>query len=633
MIALTLLALMKTKPNLPALAPIFGSHMVLQREKPVNFWGWASPGETVSVYLDGKPYVGQADKDGKWTVQFEPHPAGGPHKISVEGETRNELEDIWFGDVWICSGQSNMEMGLSMCLNAQAEIAQANHPNLRLFLADRQVGNGPKPVLHGNWKPCTPQSVAEGGWGGFSGVAYAFGTKLQKELGVPIGLIQVAWGGTSAEAWTDAAALAKTGEFLPEINAVKQAKKDGKPDFGTYLELWFEQHEVGTKEKWYADSNFDGWTKNLPRHLEHDQVYWLKTQFELADGLDLAGVYLKLGMIRGVDTVFLNGKEVAKGAGAWERQYPLQPDQLKAGTNTLAIRLLEAYGEGEFEGLLEALALKFKDGEVALAPALHAKLGSKIQGPVLPRDREPNPTVPTVLYNGMIAPLSNLACKGAIWYQGETNMGRGVQYQRLLPALFSSWRSTLANPQLPIYVVSLANWTERQVEPGDSGMAELREAQALTALKDRFSGLAMAYDVGDALDIHPKDKKTVGERLALNALAKVYNRPMEFSGPVFAQSKVVGDTITLSFKHSEGLQAKGQTLEGFAIAGEDRKWHWAEAKVVKSTVVLRSKEVPKPVAVRYAWANNPLGNLYNKAGLPAVPFRTDNWPLTSANNH
>ncbi len=299
----------------------------------------------------------------------------------------------------------------------------------------------------------------------------------------------------------------------------------------------------------------------------------------------------------------------------------------------IAIRVFTGAQAFSFLGNDDQVYLELADGSHL---PLAADWKSKVSfNPVLasskPRDTEPNPTVPTVLFNGMIAPLAPLAIRGVIWYQGETNSGRGAQYRRLLPAMIADWRRAFGQGDFPFYIVSLANFMARDPNPGDDYWAELREAQAMTAATVPNSGLAVAIDVGEAGDVHPKDKKTVGERLAANALAKEYGRKVEFSGPVLKAAKREGPGFRLSFDHASGLNAKGN-LEGFAIAGADRKWHWAIAAIDGRTVVVNSPEVAEPIAVRYAWGHNPAASLYNGAGFPAVPFRTDDWPLLSANS-
>jgi sialate O-acetylesterase len=624
--------------------------MVLQRNKPNTFWGWTTPGEEVTVSVAGKKATGQAGADGRWVVNLMPPKAGGPYRVLVEGSIGREtagkpdravidirdkksavLEDVLVGDVWLCTGQSNMEFGLSQSLGGQAEVGAANQPNLRLFMVPRQVGYAPKAVNGGEWRVCNSKTVAQDGWGGFSAVGYHFGRKLQTELGVPIGLVEDCWGGTSAEAWTGAKGLSPLGDFAPQLAQVESLQTSGGPVFGTYNNLWMDQYDPGRREGWQASSFDDSdWAStNLPGGPAGTRrVVWLRKTVDVpASG----PATLYLNRIDDTDTTWVNGNLAGTTGFDWAwRRYPVT---LQPGRNVIAVRVFTGGQASSFLGGADQMYLDLSNGShVSLAGEWKTKVSFD---PVLasskPRDMEPNPTVPTVLYNGMIAPLAPLAIRGVIWYQGETNAGRGAQYRRLLPAMIADWRRAFGQGDFPFYIVSLANFMARDPNPGDDYWAELRDAQAFTAATVPHSGLAVAIDVGEANDVHPKDKKTVGERLAANALAKEYGRKIEYSGPIFKAAKREGGGFRLSFEHAGGLKAKG-VLAGFAVAGSDRKWHWATGKIESGSVLVSSSEVMDPVAVRYAWGHNPAATLYNGAGFPAVPFRSDDWPLLSANS-
>lgn len=437
--------------TLPA---IVGDNMVLQRDMWLRVWGWAAPDENVSVSFAGQMVSTRAHASGNWSVRLRPIPAGGPFDMTIAGSNTIVLHNILIGEVWVCSGQSNMEFGMWSLADSvkDKEIAAAKWPMIRLFTVAKDNAPIPRIDCKGSWTPCTPQAVP-----GFSAVAYYFGRELYQKLGVPIGLIHTSWGGTAAEAWTD-----------------------------------------------------------------HD---------------------------------------------------------------TLA-------------------------GDPDLAPCLGYN------------------DMPTGLYNGMIAPIVNFAIRGAIWYQGESNAGRAYQYRKLLPAMINCWRRAWGEGDFPFYIVELANFQAVQTDPNEgSAWAELREAQQLTARNVPHCGIASIIDIGDAADIHPKNKLDVGKRLAFIAEARDYGMPVEFSGPMYASMKVEGKRIKLSFTHVDGgLDVHGKELKGFAIAGEDKKYVWANAKVEGDSIVVWSDEISAPVAARYDWANNPQGNLYNKVGLPANPFRTDDWP-------
>ena len=486
------------------LSPMFGDHMVLQQGMPVPVWGTADANEEVTVTLGGQTAKATADGSGKWVAKLAPLTASSqPAQLTVKGKNEVAIKDVLVGEVWVCSGQSNMEMNVASSLRAEQERNEAaNYPNVRMFTVEKAVAGKPLTMLKGSWEVSGPQTV-----GRFSAVGYFFGRELHKQLGVPVGLIHTSWGGTPAESWATAEALA------------------ADPDFKPIVDRWNQQ---------FADFG-----KQLGQ-LSQSIAQW-------------------------------------QGSAAGQSGTPT-PD----------------------------------------AP--------------LPADPRSNPWRPSGLYNAMIAPVVPYAIKGATWYQGESNAGRAYQYRKLLPAMIGSWRKAWGQGEFPFLIVSLANFTPVKDEPGDSDWAELREAQTLTANQPN-NGQSITIDIGDAVDIHPKNKQEVGRRLALVALANSYKKDVPFAGPTYESMTAEGDTVVLKFKNTYGgLSAKGaDTLKGFAVAGEDHKWHWADAKIAGSdTVVVHSDKVSKPVAVRYAWANNPVCNLYNKADLPAVPFRTDDWKGVTA---
>ena len=490
------------------LSPLFSDHMVLQQGIEAPIWGTADAGETVTVAVGAQKVTATSDASGKWTAKIAPLQPGEPLQITVAGKNQIVLKDVLVGEVWVCSGQSNMEWSVNNSGNPEQERAAANYPAIRMFTVTKAVTGKPAQSMQGSWAVCSPQTV-----GNFSAVGYYFGRELHKSLNVPVGLIHTSWGGTPAESWTDRASL------------------EAETDFRPILDRWNGQFE-----------RYQQQLKQLPAELE-------------------------------------------KWAADAERA--------------------EAEGRP--------------------VPPLN-----------LPQDPRTSPWRPASLYNAMITPLLPYGIKGAIWYQGESNAGRAYQYRKLLPAMIRSWRKAWGQGDFPFYIVSLANFTAVKDEPGDSDWAELREAQTLTATNVPNSGQAITIDIGEANDIHPKNKQDVGRRLALVALAKTYQKNVPFSGPVFeSMSFAQGqDGVLLKFNHADGgLAARGGELKGFAVAGEDRKWHWADAKVLgPDSVILRSDKVSKPIAVRYGWANNPTCNLYNQAGLPAVPFRTDDWKGVTADN-
>ena len=628
----------------PFLHPLFSAGAVLQRDCVVPVWGWASPGERVTVRFAGQERAATADAEGKWMVKLDAMPASAePRELTVVGAAADHqarVANLLVGDVWICSGQSNMEMGIGVC-NVPDEIAAATYPQIRLLTVPKSVKYEPQAVTGCTWLECSPQTVAEGGWGGFSAAGYFFGRELHRQLQVPIGLIHSSWGGTICEAWASAEGLAPLADFRERLDTVARVLADRRAgrDEISAAEVWYEQHDPGTTGGYAAVSTDDAaWTTvtaptggadGMPGF---DGVAWLRRAFDTP--ADWAGqdLQVELGPVDDADATFFNGERVG-GKDGWQlpRSYRVPGRLVKAGRNVVAVRVLDTMGNGGLTGQ-PALARVFPAGHpeqaVALAGEWKMKTTTSLDGVAdRPVSIDPgNPNVSTVLFNGMIAPLLPFAIKGAIWYQGESNAGRGKQYASLLPAMIRDWRAHFGVGDFPFYIVSLANFMPAQTAPTESEWAELREAQAHTARTLTNCGLAVAIDIGDAADIHPKNKREVGRRLALAALAGAYGKTVEGSGPWYREMKAEGSRIRLLFDHDEGMAAREGGLTGFAIAGEDRKFVAAEAAVDGRSIVVSAPGVEKPVAVRYAWHANPPCNLVNAAGLPAVPFRTDDWP-------
>jgi sialate O-acetylesterase len=625
----------------PFLASPFTDDMVLQREVPAPVWGWTTPGEKVTVTVAGKTATAKADAQGKWMAKLPPLPVGGPYTLkATRGTETVTLNNILVGDVWICSGQSNMEMGIGNVNDAQAEIAAANYPQIRLFTVPHNVQFQPVDTVSGKWSVCTPQTVAAGGWNGFSAVGYFFGRTLHKELNVPIGLIHSSWGGTVAEAWVSGDALKRNmPDFASMVAQVETAASTKNSEtYEKRVAEWYAKNDRGSKagNGWHTvgadtadwkEMNLPGaWeTSGLP---EFDGIVWFRKEMTLPDSATGKSAVLNLGPIDDYDTAWVNGTQVGSSASYnADRKYAVPANVLKAGSNTVTVRVADVRGAGGFTGKPEQMTLTPEGGTaIPLAGEWKYNAGADMnKTPSYPMDLTNNPNVTTVLYNGMIAPLVPFAIKGAIWYQGESNAGRDEQYRRLLPALINDWRNRFGGGEFPFYIVQLANFMAQDTEPKDDAWPRLREAQYLTTKKVRNTGIANTIDVGDAGDIHPKNKQDVGKRLALNALALTYGKKITYSGPVYKSMKAEGNAIRLSFDHvGGGLMAKGgTTLTGFAIAGDDKKFVWADAKIDGNTVVVSSPKITKPTAVHYAWSNNPVCNLYNKDGLPALPFRTD----------
>jgi sialate O-acetylesterase len=617
---------------------MFGDNMVLQRGKPVRFWGWAKAGESIRVELDGRTAKAVTKPDGRWQAEMKSPAPGGPYTVKIIGAEQSVvLHEVLVGDVWLCGGQSNMELGLGRTRNGADEIKNADHPEIRLFTVQSHVSYSPAFVPQGSWRICSPQSVAGGG--GFSAVAYFFGRRLQDELHVPIGLIQDCLGGTPAESWMSPESLRKLKDFDAPLNEMERLHTTGGPEYGSFLMHWLDEYDVGLKTNTWAAADLDdsSWkTVQIPGGIQElgvadvPGVCWFRKEFTLPNPLPAGKATLYLGSIEKMDTAYINGQWV--GASSWvenPRVYGINDGVLKPGRNIIAVRVFKLKPPGGFLGKPGELRLMLGDKAVIpLAGEWKGELSVDARPPhPLPLTFENYPTMPAVLYEGMIEPVAPLSIRGFIWYQGEANFVRAHQYQTLLPMLIGDWRKLFNEGDLPFYIVSLPAFMHHRDEPGDDAWAELREAQALTSRTVKNSALAVTIDTGDPDNIHPKDKQVVGERLALCALANEYGEKIPDAGPTFNSMTKLPGALKLRFKHTDGgLVVKGKELGEFSIAGKDRKWHWADARVEGDCIMVSSPMVPVPEAARYAWQANPVATLFNGSGLPAVPFRTDNWP-------
>ena len=479
---------------------LFTDGMVLQRGTPVPIWGSADPGENVRVEFLGQKAETTA-KNGHWRVVLKELPAGGPHTLTVTGKNTIRLKNVYVGEVWICSGQSNMEWPLQRTVGAEQAIAQSHNPLIRLYTVPRRVAATPQKDVTGQWKECGPDTVAT-----FSAVGYYFGRDLQRSLGVPIGLIKSAWGGTPAESWTSLPVL----ESTPGLELILQ---------------------------------------NYARRVQN---------------------------------------------------YPMALIRYRAALERHALALKKAKAQGK----------------------------RPPRPPRPPRNPETHSSRPAGLYNGMIAPLIPFAFRGVIWYQGESNASRAYEYRTLFPAMIRNWRKDWGRDDFPFLFVQLAPFRAIVKEPTESAWAELRDAQLFTMKTVPNTAMAVITDVGDEKDIHPRRKEPVGARLALAARALAYGEPIVYSGPIYKSMTVQGNKAIIHFDHvGSGLVAKGGPLQGFTIAGKDRRFYNADAHIVENTVIVSSPKVDRPVAVRFGWANYPVVNLWNREGLPASPFRTDDFPM------
>jgi sialate O-acetylesterase len=634
--------------TLPFVSPIFGDNMVLQRGKANAIWGWSDPGDHIRVQIGEKAAMGVAGKDHRWQVEIEPPAAGGPYTVTITGHQTVEWHNVLVGDVWLCGRQSNMGLPLRFTKDADAEIKAANYPEIRFFTVSGHPAYHHVDVIDGKWQVVSPETAS---W--ISAVGYYFARRVQRDVHVPIGLVVDAAGGTPAESWMSEEALLPLHDFDVPLAELDRLKAANSPEYGNYVMHWYDRYDLGEKNKW-ADPEFDDsdWKSvAVPGGFselgvpDSPALVWFRKEVTLPDPLPKAaaqanptpgpfprsGNTLSLGEIERMDTTYVNGTEV--GGSAWvenPRRYFIREGLLKPGRNLIAIRVLKTKVDGGFLSKPEDLNLTLADGtKIPLAGPWKAKLSVDGSPPqALPIAYENWPVMPSVLYEGMLAPIAPLSITGVIWYQGEQNSPRGYQYRRILPAMIADWRSLFRQGDLPFYIVSLPSFAKHSDVPvnGDD-WTETRESQAITAATVPNSCLAVTIDTGDAENIHAKDKQPVGDRLALCALAKHYGERVVYSGPTLESVEKVAGTIRLHFAHANGgLVVRGEKLGEFSIAGDDRQWFWADARVEGDTVIVSSPWVPQPTQVRYAWQSNPAATLFNGAGLPAAPFRTDKWP-------
>lgn len=624
-----------SKATLPKL---ISDGMVLQRDAEVKIWGWAAPGEKVGVAFAGSTYSAPANDDGEWEIRLSGLSAGGPHQMVIISSDTITINDVLVGDVWVCSGQSNMELSMQRASPLyEKEIANAENPYIRYFEVPKVYDfKAPRHDLPGEkWLSPNRETILS-----FSAVAYFYALELYEQYGVPVGLINASLGGSPAEAWLSEEALKQFPEHWEEARRFKDDSLIARiqAEDGARIGKWhqtLDSLDVGYSDPenpWYeAGLNTTGWQEMIVPGYWADEalgavngVVWFSRAFQVP--ADAAGepARLLMGRIVDADSVFVNGIYVGSTTYQYPpRRYNVPPGILKAGKNVIAVRVVSNAGRGGFVPD-KPYELITAGQTIDLKGAWRYRLGAKM-------DPLGSQTFirwkPGGLYNAMIAPLLNYRIKGVIWYQGESNAGRPQEYKTLFPALIQNWRALWKQGDFPFLFVQLANFMEARSEPCESDWAMLREAQLQTLFLPN-TGMAVTIDIGEWNDIHPLNKKDVGKRLALAARKVAYEENVAHSGPVYESMKIEGDRIVLSFKNiGGGLVSKGgENLKHFAIAGADRQFAWAEAKIEGEKVIVWSDKVARPVAVRYAWADNPEGaNLYNKEGLPASPFRTDDW--------
>lgn len=618
------------------LPKLITDNMVLQRDQPIKIWGWAAPKEKIGLIFNKKSFKTTADNDGKWEIQLPPQSAGTGYEMILKGQNEISIKNIAFGDVFLCIGQSNMvhQMDIHNITYAK-DIETANYPEIRhLFIPTRTNLVGKQNDLSDAvaWKSANPKDV-----GRFSAVAYFFARNIYEKYKVPIGLINASVGGTPIEAWISESGF----EHFPElVNTIAKNKdtasvnRANRPIFANAAPRNV-LIDLGMTQKWFSpDSKSQHWRPiNIPGYWEDQGLkdlngtVWYKKEIIIPKNMTETPAKVHLGRIVDADELYINGAKVAQTTYQYpQRRYNLQQGILKEGKNLFVIKVSNTAGKGGFvpdkpymiEANGQTLDLKgtweYKVGEV------YRPRNSGFGGGIVAQNQ------PTALYNAMVAPAENLNIKGVLWYQGESNAGRPAGYEALQVAQINNLRHNFRNPNLPFLFVQLPNFMDYNYLPPESDWAKLREAQLHAALKSTNTALAVAIDLGEWNDIHPDNKKSVGDRLAIAASNLIYGEKIEPSGPIFKQQIIENDRIILEFDHiGKGLSTHdGEKLSDFSVAGFDKKFVWADAKIENNTIIVSSNEVKNPKYVRYAWADNPINpNLINTDGLPASPFRTD----------
>ena len=620
--------------------------MVLQRDAKITIWGWASAGEKVVITFNGKQHKTTTSSEGTWKVKLPEMKAGGPYTMKVVGTNTVEVKDILIGDVWLCSGQSNMVHQMDIHdVTYASDIANANYPEIRHFKVPTQpVLSGPgEDIGDGAWQKAVSEDVRP-----FSAVAYFFALKLYKKYQIPIGLINASVGGTPIEAWISEEGYREFPEALKIIEENKDTAFVNSHSGGRFSgnRTPPEPSDKGlTGEKPWYDVDFQpkDWRRiNIPGYWE-DQgikdlngVVWYRREIELPQSMEGKEATVFLGRIVDADELYINGTKVGNTTYQYpQRRYDVPAGVLEGGKNLFVIRVTNNFGKGGFVpdkpycifNDTDTVDLKgywqYKVGEV-FVPFDWSVFSKDNDGE--PRERRINPqNEPTALYNGMVAPYVQYPLKGVLWYQGESNTGRPETYHDYMHALVDGWREVFNDPDLPFIYAQLPNFMEVSYLPVESNWALLREAQ-LKALSIPNTAMTVNIDLGEWNDIHPDNKKDVGERMALAAQKLAYGEDLVYSGPLYKEHTLEGNKVIISFSHvgSGLITDDGEKLSEFAIAGEDKKFVWADAKIEGDKVIVWNEEIPDPKYVRYAWADNPDNpNLYNKEGLPASPFRIE----------
>lgn len=614
---------------------IIRDSMILQRNQPIQLWGWSRAHEKIQILFKGKSYKFKADDHGNWKVNLAASEAGGPFTLQFKATNTIQLKDVWVGEVWLCSGQSNMVHQLNIHdVTYAKEIATANNSLIRQFwIPNNTALEGPQQDLSPtSWKAAVGKDIRP-----FSAVAYFFAKQLYEKYKVPIGIINASVGGTPIEAWMSEQTAINFPELKEKIlqnkdsafihlqirNAAMAAASIQRPEDAGLMASpkWYEQNYI---EKNWRPINIPGyWEDQGIKDLEG--IVWFRSQFYLPTSMHQQAATLFMGRIVDADEIYVNGTKIGSTGYQYpQRRYKIPADILKKGNNLIAIKVTNYAGKGGFVPNKPYCLFAGSD-TVDLKGTWQYKVGA-----VFPKEVNNQPVFnkqnqPAALFNAMVAPYVSFRIKGVCWYQGESNTARPKEYQQWLPALIKDWRTQWNQDTLPFLYVQLPGFMDYNYYPSESNWAELRQAQ-LDALRVPHSGMVVAIDLGEWNDIHPDNKKTVGDRLATMAQVIGYKDTVESTGPIIQSATLNGNKVTLNFQHvGSGLAIQdGETLQEFAIAGADKKFVWAKAILKNNTVIVWNDAIQRPLYIRYAWADNPVNaNLYNKEGLPASPFQIE----------
>ncbi|CAL4866578.1 hypothetical protein MMA231_00821 [Asticcacaulis sp. MM231] len=622
----------------PHFARIFGDHAVLQREQPVRIWGEAQANSALTISVAGQSVTATAGADGRWQASLPALPAGGPYALTVsDGQATTTLNDILVGDVYLCSGQSNMEFPARLATGAWGDIAASANPDLRFVTIEKDSAAAPQADLKTTpaWKVAGPDTTGEA-----SAVCYAMGKALQKEHKVPVGFIASDWGGTTIESWISPASLRTLPAFSAGVDDVAHYADDparAQADHAKRQEAWWDAHDASAKaqrawispsfndSKWPRLKATSGWKDSGVTELKaFDGVVWLRTRVTLTPEQAAKANELTLGPVATYDTTWINGQWVGSGSIEWVwRDYKVPAGVFKAGENVIVLRVL---GSGGLTGKPDMRFIKTSDGQaIPLTADWSYKTGMKATGLSIPSAPWEVPTSLNTLYNGMIAPIAPYTVRAAAWYQGESNTGRATEYRTLLPMLMADWRKSFSAPDLPMLIVQLSSYGAVSTQPGASNWADLREAQRLSVAADAHAALIVSTDVGDRSDIHPTQKTIIGNRLARGVDKLVFGQNIAPTGPEATSVTRAGADLVIGFRYAEsGLKTySSDTAIGFEACDAKDACRYVSAVAEGQRIVLKGANTPENVRVRYAWSDAPYTNLYSGDDLPAVPFQMD----------